>query len=115
MRALLILIAVIGVSACASSRGPIIDTKGVDMAKYQEDLADCEQYGREVQPARGVARGAAGGAAVGAAIGAITGSPGRGAGIGAVSGAAQSGVEGDRERSGVVKNCLRGRGYKVLN
>jgi hypothetical protein len=106
---------VIGVSACASSRGPIIDTKGVDMAKYEQDLAECRQYGREVQPARGAAKGAAGGAAVGAAIGAITGSAARGAGVGAVSGAAQSGAEGARERPTVVKNCLRGRGYNVLN
>ena len=57
----------------------------------------------------------AGGAAVGAAIGAITGSAGRGAGIGAVTGGAESARISERERANVVSNCLRGRGYRVLN
>jgi len=52
---------------------------------------------------------------VGAAIGAITGSAGRGAGIGAVTGGAESARISERERANVVSNCLRGRGYRVLN
>ena len=51
----------------------------------------------------------------GAAIGAITGNAGQGAGIGAVTGGAESARISDRERANVVRNCLRGRGYRVLN
>jgi outer membrane lipoprotein SlyB len=101
---------------CASTSGPIVDTKGMDPVRYQQDLAECQGYGSQVQPARGAAKGAAAGAAVGAAIGAISGGSGtRGAGVGAVTGGAQSAVHGVREKDAVVKNCLRGRGYRVLN
>ena len=34
---------------CASYR-PVIDTKGVDMSAYEQDLAECQTYAREVKP-----------------------------------------------------------------
>lgn len=103
-------------AACSSAPGPIIDTKGVDMAKYRTDLADCETYAEQVRIERGVAKGAAGGAVVGAATGAILDKDvGEYAGVGAVAGGAKSAVRGDREKSQVVKNCMRYRGYRVLN
>ena len=50
------------------------------------------------------------------AIGAIaSGDVARGAGIGAVTGGAQSAHTADREKRTVLENCLRGRGYRVLN
>ena len=102
--------------ACSSAPGPIVDTKGVSMARYHDDLADCEAYAEQVRIEVGVARGAAAGGAVGAATGAIVGGDvGEYAGVGAVAGAAKSAVRGDREKSQVVKRCMRGRGYKVLN
>lgn len=111
-----IVVAVVGVlAACSGASGPIIDTKGVDMARYERDKAECEAYATQVSTGQAVGRGAAGGAAVGAAIGAITGSAGRGAGIGAVTGGAESARISDREKANVVSNCLRGRGYRVLN
>ncbi len=56
------------------------------------------------------------GGAVGAASGAILSeSVGEWGGVGAVYGAAKSGLKGDREQSQVVKRCMRGRGYRVLN
>ena len=109
-------LAVLVVVACSSAPGPIVDTKGVDMARYRTDLADCETYAEQVRIEQGMAKGAAAGAAVGGATGAIRGSDvGEYAGVGAVAGAAKSGIKGDREKSRVVKNCMRGRGYKVLN
>lgn len=103
-------------AACSSAPGPIIDTKGVDMARYHADLEDCEGYADQVRTERGVARGAAGGAAVGAATGAILDKDvGEYAGVGAVAGGAKSAVRADREKSQVVKNCMRYRGYRVLN
>ncbi|RMF98261.1 MAG: glycine zipper family protein [Gammaproteobacteria bacterium] len=103
------------IAACAANTGPIIDTKGVDMQAYQRDLGECQAYSEQISTAKGVAKGAAGGAAVGAATGAISGNPGKGAGYGAIFGGAASARLNEREKSQVVKNCLRGRGYRVLN
>lgn len=102
-------------TACASHPDPIIDTKGVDMAKYEKDLAECRQYAKDVSVAEGAARGAAVGAVVGAVAGAISGNADRGAGYGGISGATQSGLSNKREQEAVVKRCVAGRGYKVLN
>lgn len=108
-------------TACASD--PIIDTRGVDPARYQSDLADCREYADEVSVAGNAAGGGlfggAAGAAIGAAIGAVTGSPGTGAAIGAAgggtSGAIGGGARGAGKKDKIVRNCLRGRGYSVLD
>ena len=108
---------------CASSTrfvdAPIIDRKDVDMAKYAIDKAECQQYAAEVKQGEKVARGVIGGAVVGGAIGAIvnrgSNSAERGAGVGAVTGGVRGTQEGIREQEKVVKQCLRGRGYRVLN
>jgi hypothetical protein len=106
----------IAAGACSSHPDPIIDTRGVDMTVYQQDLAECREYSRQVDPAVGMTKGAAAGAVVGAAAGAILdGNVGRSAGAGAVGGAAKSGVKAANEREDVVKNCMRYRGYRVLN
>jgi hypothetical protein len=52
---------------------------------------------------------------VGAATGAISGNAADGAGYGAIWGATSSGLDADETKQRVVKQCLRGRGYKVLN
>jgi hypothetical protein len=103
------------ITACSSHPEPIIDSKGVDMTVYEADLAECSQYADQIDPKQGVAKGAAGGAVVGAATGAISGDAGRGAGYGSIWGATSSGLDADRDKQMVVKRCLRGRGYKVLN
>ena len=103
------------VAACASHPDPIIDSKGVDMAKYQKDLAECREYAKNISVAEGSARGGAVGAVAGAAAGAISGDAARGAGYGGISGATQSGLSNKREQEAVVKRCVAGRGYRVLN
>ena len=109
-------VAVLGLLAgCAAHPGPIVDMKGVNVADYERDLADCEGYAAQIRTEVGVAKGAAAGAAVGAAGGAIAGDAGKGAGIGAVSGGARSAIYNEREKERVVKRCMRGRGYRVLN
>jgi uncharacterized protein YcfJ len=102
-------------SACTTTDEIIIDKKGVDMARYDQDLAECRSYAEEVQTGKKVAKGAASGAVVGGLIGAITHDPGKAAGVGAVGGGARGASEGSREEVQVVKNCLRGRGYRILN
>lgn len=96
----------------------IIDTKGVDMQQYHQDLYECRGFATQVPVGEKTAKTAAGGAVVGGVLGAIVGDSDtakKGAGVGAVSGAVKGAGSGYRERNRVVKNCLRGRGYRVLN
>lgn len=102
-------------SGCAGTPRPIIDTKHVDINQYTLDLGECEQFGDEVDVGRGVFKSALVGAIAGAAMGAIVGDVGPSAGVGAVAGATGGGLEDQRTRELVVKECLRGRGYRVLN
>jgi hypothetical protein len=104
-----------GLSGCSAHPEPIVDTKGVDMSRYETDLEECSAYAEQIHMEKGVAKGAAGGAVVGAATGAISGNAAEGAGYGGIWGATRSGLEADDDKQLVVKRCLRGRGYKVLN
>jgi uncharacterized protein YcfJ len=114
---------VLGLAACQSGRGPlysgpIIDPQGVDMGRYQADLSECQVIADQVPVGERAVAGAAVGAAVGGAIGGIMGNSRtatRSAGAGAVGGGLQGASSGMRERDRVIHNCLRGRGYRVLN
>lgn len=112
------LLAISLITGCAGSghSKPVIDPAGVDMGQYQSDLAACNQIAQQVQQKAGA--GAAGGALVGALVGSIFGdsrSAMKSAGAGAVVGGAKGGAATHREKAVVVKNCMRERGYKVLN
>ena len=86
------------------------------MTVYEQDLVECKEYSEEIDTKTGVAKGAAAGGATGGAVGAVSGGSGtRGAAVGAVLGMAGSGKRASDDKAKVVKNCLRGRGYKVLN
>ncbi len=104
-------------TGCASRRsGVIIDPAGVNMARYQQDLAQCQQIARQVGQKAGA--GALGGAIMGGLVGAVVGNRRtveRAAGAGAVIGGARGLGATHRERQKVIKNCLRQRGYAVLN
>lgn len=108
--------------SCAGSYRPTVDMRGVDAARYEQDLAECRTYAEEVSPAREAAVGGGLTAALGAAIGAIAGAFGGGAGegaamgaaIGGVSGTAAGGAGGVSDQREVIRRCLAGRGYSVL-
>ena len=109
-------------SACASHSDPpggiIIDTKGVDMSAYYQDLHECRNYASQVNTGSRVAGKTISGAVIGGALGAITGDSGtakRAAGVGGLLGAVKGSSQASREKQRVVRNCLRGRGYRVLN
>jgi outer membrane lipoprotein SlyB len=105
-------------AACTTTNEIIIDTKGVNMAHYETDLAQCKEYSSQVAVGEKTAKGAASGAVVGGAIGAVVGNSkdvARGAGVGAITGGARGVSQGEQDKVRVVKNCLRGRGYRVLN
>jgi len=105
-------------AACTTTNEIIIDEKGVDMSRYQENLAECKTYADQVQVGKKGAKGAATGAVIGGAIGSIGGGhrdAGEGAAVGAIGGGVKGLDEGEKDKVRVVKNCLRGRGYRVLN
>lgn len=103
-------------AGCANRANPIIDPDGVDMGQYQRDLAACEQIAEQVE--NKTAGGAIGGAVVGGLIGAVVGDSNqvkKSAGVGGILGATKGAAATKREKVLVVKNCLRNRGYTVLN
>ena len=109
-------------AACGGVHEPVVDLKGVDEAAYRQDLDECRDYAARVSPGEralsgGVATGALG-AALGAIVGAFGGSAGRGAALGAstggVVGTASGAGAGVQDRETIVRNCLSGRGYRVL-
>ena len=122
-RAIYFVVIMILLTFCTSledltGKHPIIDTANVNLAQYNQDLATCQDYADEVAVAQKATSDAIAGAAVGGVFGAVLGNSDtakRGAGIGAVGGGARGVGEGVRERDQVIKNCLHGRGYRVLN
>jgi len=119
MRTIFTAIALLVLAAgCTTTDEIIIDDKGVNMTRYEEDLAQCKGYSEQVAVGKKTAKGAASGAVVGGLIGAVTGDSSdvaEGAGVGAVGGGAKGASQGEQDKVRVVKNCLRGRGYRVLN
>lgn len=103
-------------TGCARHSKIIIDPQGSNMSNYQTDLSQCEQLAEQVDSK--VGKGIVGGAAVGAVAGEIVGGGKKtvvGAKLGALSGALKGGRATRLERDKVIKNCLRNRGYRVLN
>ena len=60
---------VAGLCACTTTDEIIVDRKGIDEARYEQDLAECRSYSSEVQTGEKAARGAASGAVVGGLVG----------------------------------------------
>ncbi len=113
-----VLTLLLSLAGCTTTDEIIIDRKGVNMASYEADLAECREYSEQVAVGKKTAKGAASGAVVGGAIGAVVGNSqdvARGAGVGAITGGARGVSQGEQDKIKVVKNCLRGRGYRVLN
>jgi len=119
----LLAVAGFALAACAAQNyQPVIDPYGVDMGRYQADLASCRALAEQVDATGDTAEnaliGAGVGAAGGAALGALSGDAGIGAATGAVIGAfgagGASGIEKNQRQKTIINNCLKGRGYKIL-
>jgi outer membrane lipoprotein SlyB len=107
---------VLATGCAARNRDIIIDPTGVRMDQYQADLAQCQRISMQVEQKAG--GGAVGGAVIGGLIGSAVGNSKtakKGATVGAITGTARGARATKRERQKVVKNCLRQRGYVVLN
>ena len=94
----------------------IIDPEGVEMGQYQKDTQACEQIATQVDNRGG--SGAVKGAVVGGAVGAIAGNSDdakKAAGVGALVGVVGGRRSTRAEQETVIKNCLKSKGYTVLN
>jgi hypothetical protein len=115
---LMVMLSALLLAAGCANRNIIIDPKGVNMTQYNQDLSECTALAEQVNVGGQTAGRALAGAAVGAAIGAAVGNSDtaqRGAGVGAVAGGAEGAGRAASEKQAVVRNCLRNRGYSVLN
>ena len=96
----------------------IIDTRGVDESVFKKDYSECSDFAKNIDlTERTLKQGAVAGA-TGAAVGAIIGGEEAAKKIGgsaAVLNAVEANLDGRNEQAMIIKNCLRGRGYKVLN
>jgi uncharacterized protein YcfJ len=114
-KAIHLFVFMIVIAGCANE--PIVDRRGVDESKYQQDLAECRSYASQVDTPGETAKSGAIGAAVGVAVGAIVGNSHdakRGAGIGAVAGGGRGLNKAEHRKEKIMFRCLQGRGYRVL-
>jgi outer membrane lipoprotein SlyB len=111
-------IAAVLLTGCAT-RGagfsPIVDSKYKDLNILERDVGECQDFAKKQM-------GAGGGAAFGAIAGALLGAAlaPRGyrnnvAAYGAVTGGLAGGASANQSQEMIIKRCLSGRGYNVLN
>lgn len=108
------------ITACANTGTnfrPIIDTKNVDINQYETDLKECQQYAEQkIGAAEKATIGAGAGAVLGGVLAAVgNGDKGSSSRIGGVMGAVSGFTSGEKDQRTVIKRCLIGRGYKVLD
>lgn len=112
-------------TACASNPssnaagGFMVDAKNSNMSRYNQDLHECQTYAQKKSVAGDAVSGAVTSAIVSGAIGAAIGdnsSWGRaGAKWGAIEGLASGAAYGSEAKRDITRQCLKGRGYKILN
>jgi len=110
--------------SCATSYRPLVDPASiVDRDRYERDLSECAAIADQNVKSHQAATTAGGGALFGAGLGALLswifgGSAGIGAAAGAVVGGVSGGVSGAGAAAGdyetIYRNCMLGRGWRVL-
>lgn len=112
------IVIVLMLAGCATSGAnyrPVVDLHNRDPGRYQTDLSECQAYATQRMDA---ASGAVAGAVAGALLGAFLtprGSRNYVAGRGAVLGGLAGAGGANETQETIVKRCLAGRGYSVLN
>ena len=118
MKHLLLIPAALTVAACADSGAnyrPILD--GQPTVAFQSDLAACQTLARNQNQFDQETVGASVlGAGAGAVLGEVDdeGDALGGAIVGAIAGGAAGAVNASERREGIVVECLRGRGHRVV-
>jgi hypothetical protein len=122
-------ITLLGTQAALASNVVIDISQVQDYTQYQMDLQQCEGHAVQNQPdapqLETLAGTAVRGAAVDAAAGAVSDGSGskaakKGAGVGVIAAASRNSrnwraANASAQTDQIVKNCMRGRGYAVLN
>jgi outer membrane lipoprotein SlyB len=107
--------ALTGCTSMGAGYVPLVDMQGHDPARLEVDLQECQAFARGRIDAE---RSAVAGALIGGVIGAILAPRGYRnaiAGRTAAMGAAGGASEGLASQRDIIKRCLAGRGYSVLN
>lgn len=111
--------AAVGLLAGCATYRPLVDMRDVaDRDQYERDIADCQNYAGSVSPGASAGAGAVFGALLGAALGAAVGDRDvaiDAARFGAVEGAVAGGAAGADTQVRIVRTCMSERGYLVLN
>jgi uncharacterized protein YcfJ len=124
MRKILFVFSIIVLFSCASY-SPVVDPQSVrNEDRYYRDQAECKSIASQNTSAtKNIAKdtviGGAVGAGTGTLLGVITGNVttglAAGAVIGGVAGGAKGAYDSDKNYETIYRNCMRGRGYNVLN
>ncbi|MCS5593408.1 MAG: glycine zipper family protein [Porticoccaceae bacterium] len=96
----------------------IVDTQGLDLNEYERDLSECDAFAQQIDISKRTVDRVIGGVVVGSVVGAILGNSDSAQKIGGtagVVGGVKGNVQARKEQQKVIKRCLQGRGYKVLN
>jgi uncharacterized protein YcfJ len=109
----------LSLAGCATPRGagyvPLVDMQGKDQGQFARDVGECQQYAKQRMEA---IQGAIVGGLVGAALMAAL-SPGAyrrdAAQAGMVVGGFSGALGANENQETIIKRCLAGRGYNVLN
>lgn len=112
-----LLVALVLLAGCAGpTYRPIIDTQGVDLNRYEADLRDCQAFSTQTADAgKSAAVGAAAGAVLGSVLAGVSGDNRKSsAELGAIAGAISGGAGGETNQRNIIRRCLAGRGYRVL-
>lgn len=111
----LIAATLVGCATRGANYVPLVDTKGRDAATLDRDTTECQHFATQRADA-------ATGAVVGAIFGALLGAalmPGGYRNYGARQGIIAGGLGGafgaNESQETIIKRCLAGRGYSVLN
>jgi outer membrane lipoprotein SlyB len=108
------------VAGCANTGAnyrPLIDSKNLDLNRYEADLVECQRYAEQKGGAgEKAAIGAGAGAVLGGVLAAVgNGDKGSSSRMGGVMGAVSGATTGEQGQRTIIKRCLVGRGYKVLD
>lgn len=113
----------LALSACAavqppSSYVPIVDQRGVDGARFAQDVQECQAYAHQIDVERTAANNAVAGAIVMGILSAALGGHTRAnlgwAAAGAAAGAANGAAVAGMTQVQIIQRCMMGRGYNVL-
>lgn len=108
----------VGCANTGAQYRPIVDLKTRDANAYEKDLRECQSYATQTADAgQSAAAGAVAGALIGGLLAAAAGSrydQGGSARVGAISGAIGAGAQGEKDQREIIRRCLAGRGYQVL-